>query len=100
MRIFGEHADVDRPSFLCLTKHPCVCRIFDEPAAALDAHAQQAIFRNIEELRGKQSIVHVTHHIRSAISADLVLCLKNGELVEQGVSISLFVRRPVQATSS
>ncbi|KAK9894874.1 P-loop containing nucleoside triphosphate hydrolase protein [Cystobasidium minutum MCA 4210] len=64
-------------------------RIFDEPAAALDAHAQQAIFRNIEELRGKQSIVHVTHHIRSAISADLVLCLKNGELVEQGTHYDL-----------
>lgn len=59
--------------------------IFDEPAAALDALAQTAIFCNIEEMRGKQSIVHVTHHIRSAISADLILCLNDGELVEQGV---------------
>lgn len=61
--------------------------MFDEPAAALDALAQQTIFQNIDDLRGKQSIVHVTHHIRSAVRADLVLCLKNGELVEQGVSI-------------
>lgn len=64
-----------------------VIRVFDEPAAALDALAQQAIFQNIDDLRGKQSIVHVTHHIRSAVTADLVLCLKNGELVEQGVSV-------------
>jgi energy-coupling factor transporter ATP-binding protein EcfA2 len=73
-------------------------RIFDEPAAALDALAQQAVFRNIEELRGRQSIVHVTHHIRSAIPADLVLCLKNGELVEQGVSANFLFEPRVRLT--
>jgi ATP-binding cassette subfamily B protein len=69
-------------NFRCFLKF----RIFDEPAAALDALAQKAIFQNIEELRGRQTIVHITHHLRSSISADLVLCLKDGELVEQGVS--------------
>lgn len=61
-------------------------RIFDEPAAALDALAAETIFRNIEELRGKQTILHVTHQLRSAVSADLILCLQNGRIVEQGVS--------------
>lgn len=59
-------------------------RIFDEPAAALDPVAAETVFSNIDSLRGHQTIVHITHNIRSTMSADLILCLNNGEIVEQG----------------
>ena len=61
-------------------------RIYDEPAAPADPITAQAIFERIESMRGKQTVILITHHIRAAMKADLVLCLKKGELIEQGVS--------------
>ena len=66
--------------------------VFDDPAAPLDALAAEVIFRNIEEMRGKKTVLHITHHLRSVIGADQILCFDQGALVESGTHQELMDR--------
>ncbi|MBO4979642.1 MAG: ABC transporter ATP-binding protein, partial [Clostridia bacterium] len=58
--------------------------ILDEPTASLDALAEQEIYRQFDELRRDKTTIFVSHRLSSATSADKIIVLDGGVLVEEG----------------
>jgi len=58
--------------------------ILDEPTASLDAIAEQQIFRQFEELTQGKTSIFVSHRLSSATTADKIIVLENGQVVEEG----------------
>lgn len=63
--------------------------ILDEPTASLDAIAEQQIFSQFDELRKGKTTIFVSHRLSSATTADVILVIENGEIVEMGNHSSL-----------
>ncbi|MBO7303729.1 MAG: ABC transporter ATP-binding protein [Clostridia bacterium] len=58
--------------------------ILDEPTAALDALAEQAIFNQFARLAEGKISIFVSHRLSSAVTADKIVVLKGGKIVELG----------------
>ena len=58
--------------------------ILDEPTASLDALAEQQIFNQFEELTKGKTSIFVSHRLSSATTADKIIVLENGQVVEEG----------------
>ena len=58
--------------------------ILDEPTASLDPMAEQEIFNRFDELRRDKTSIFVSHRLSSATTADKILVLEYGELIESG----------------
>jgi len=67
--------------------------LMDEPCSALDAEGTAAIERLMDGLRGRFTIVIVTHNMAQArrISDECIFMLM-GELIEHGPTVDLFLR--------
>ncbi len=63
--------------------------ILDEPTASLDAIAEQEIYRQFDELRRDRTTIFVSHRLSSATTADKIVVLQNGEVVETGTHTEL-----------
>lgn len=63
--------------------------ILDEPLVGLDAEAAAEIVAAIERLRATRTVLLVTHDIALARTADQVVVLRDGRVVEQGAHASL-----------
>lgn len=59
--------------------------IFDEPSSALDAEAEDQIFRNFEEIADQKTGIMISHRISSAKIANKIIVLDEGKIVEQGM---------------
>ena len=58
--------------------------VLDEPTAALDPKAEAEVYRRFGEMtRGKASVM-ISHRLGSARTADRILVLKGGRLIEEG----------------
>ena len=67
--------------------------VMDEPTAALDAVAEQEIFKKFEELsKGKLSIF-ISHRLSSATAADNIVVLENGKICEAGSHTELMEKK-------
>ncbi|WP_406002770.1 ABC transporter ATP-binding protein [Streptomyces sp. NBC_00829] len=58
--------------------------IADEPTAALDARAEQAVYENIRRLAAGRTVVLITHRLASVRDCDRIVVLHQGEVVQQG----------------
>lgn len=58
--------------------------ILDEPTASLDPIAEQEIFNQFDELRGGKTSIFVSHRLSSATTADKIIVLKDGTVIEEG----------------
>lgn len=58
--------------------------VLDEPTASLDAEAEAALFETIQGLRSGRTVVLISHRFSTVRSADRILVLHEGHLVEQG----------------
>ncbi len=58
--------------------------ILDEPTASLDAMAEQQIFNQFEDLTKGKTSIFVSHRLSSATTADKIIVLENGQVVEEG----------------
>ena len=58
--------------------------ILDEPTASLDAIAEQEIYNQFDELRKGRTGIFVSHRLSSATTADRVIVLAEGQVVEEG----------------
>lgn len=58
--------------------------ILDEPTASLDAIAEQEIFRQFDNLRKDKTTIFVSHRLSSATTADKIIVLEDGEIIETG----------------
>lgn len=63
--------------------------ILDEPTASLDALAEREIYREFDELRVGKTTLFVSHRLSSATTADKILVLEYGRLVEEGTHRTL-----------
>jgi ABC-type multidrug transport system fused ATPase/permease subunit len=58
--------------------------ILDEPTAALDAETELKVIRNLTEWGKGRVILVITHRLSTIRSADQIICLRDGKVVEAG----------------
>ena len=56
--------------------------ILDEATRSLDSVSENEIESNIEEMKGKITMVIIAHRLSTIKSADQILVLSEGEIVE------------------
>ncbi|KAG6332766.1 hypothetical protein ID866_6322 [Astraeus odoratus] len=68
-----------------LLKDPPIL-FFDEATSALDAQTESEIMRSINNtlLDSARTSIFVAHRLRTIVEADLIIVLKDGQVVEQG----------------
>lgn len=64
------------------TKKPFV--ILDEPSSALDPIAEYKMFENMIRATEGRSVIFISHRLSSAVLADRVILMENGEIAEIG----------------
>jgi phosphate transport system ATP-binding protein len=73
--------------------------LMDEPCSALDAEGTAAIERLMDSLRGRYTIVIVTHNMAQARrTSDECIFMLLGEVVEQGPTLDVFLKPKRQET--
>ncbi len=66
--------------------------LFDDCLSAVDSETEELILSNLEkEMKGKSAII-ISHRISSIKNADLIIYLKDGEIVEQGNHTELLAK--------
>ena len=58
--------------------------ILDEATSALDSETERSIQENIDNLRGKYTIIIVAHRLSTVKKADKILVLNAGNIISQG----------------
>ena len=58
--------------------------IFDEPSAALDAEAEDRIFKNFDSVSNGKTGIMISHRISSARMSNKIIVLDGGKITEQG----------------
>jgi ABC-type bacteriocin/lantibiotic exporter with double-glycine peptidase domain len=84
---YGQSLSVGQFQRLCLARvlyHDPDVILLDEPTASLDQINQRLIISTLSELRGKKTVILVTHHIPSAARADRLILLERGRLADAG----------------
>jgi ATP-binding cassette subfamily B protein len=66
--------------------------ILDEPSASLDPQAEADLFDLLHGLRADRIVIFVSHRFATVRSADLVLVLDQGDVVEAGTHDELMER--------
>jgi ATP-binding cassette subfamily B protein len=79
-----------------LVRRPAVL-VLDEATSALDPETEAGIVATLKELRGRQTLVSVTHRLATARDADLIVVMAGGRLMEQGGHEALLARKGVYA---
>lgn len=63
---------------------PAALLVLDEPAAALDARAEAAVYARFAELAAGRTVLLISHRLGSCRLAGRILVLHDGALVEDG----------------
>jgi len=58
--------------------------ILDEPSSALDPVSEYEMFNNMMKVCKDKTVIFISHRLSSAIMADKIYLLENGEIIEQG----------------
>ncbi|MFF7413232.1 ABC transporter ATP-binding protein [Streptomyces lydicus] len=58
--------------------------VMDEPTAALDARSEHGVFAGLRDLAQTRGILLITHRLTNVASADRIIVLDHGQIVEQG----------------
>jgi ABC-type multidrug transport system fused ATPase/permease subunit len=67
--------------------------ILDEPTAALDGHSEALVRNTLERLKGVKTVLVIAHRLSTIESADRILVLESGRIVEQGSHSNLMLER-------
>lgn len=67
--------------------------LLDDPTAAVDARTEQEILRDLAEVTAGRTTFLVAHRLSTLQSADIVVVLEEGRVVEIGSPENLLVRR-------
>lgn len=70
--------------------------VLDEATSALDSGSETLVLRALEKLRGRMTILAVTHRDQTRRAADLVLELKDGQVVAGGRSPAAHASSPAE----
>lgn len=66
-----------------LLKNPRIL-ILDEATSALDTHSERSIQKAISNLQQNRTVIAIAHRLSTVLTADLILVLDKGEIVERG----------------
>lgn len=58
--------------------------LFDEATSALDINAERSIYQSVLGLRGKKTIVVITHRLDTIIEADQIFLVDDGNVIASG----------------
>ena len=58
--------------------------ILDDSLSAVDAKTEYAIIDNLKETRKDKTTIITAHRLSAVVHADLILVLKNGQIIERG----------------
>ena len=58
--------------------------VLDEPTSAVDGHTEKLIRQTLSELRGRVTVVIISHRIETTAQCDLLLVLANGKIADFG----------------
>ena len=67
--------------------------ILDEPTASLDPMAEQEIFNQFDRLREDKTTLFVSHRLSSATTANKIIVLENGKIIETGDHHELMAKK-------
>jgi ATP-binding cassette subfamily B protein len=73
-----------------LTEAPFL--ILDEPTSALDPAHEQHLVATLSALKGRRTIVLVTHRLESVVDCDQILVMEGGTIAERGTHRELVAR--------
>jgi subfamily B ATP-binding cassette protein MsbA len=65
-----------------LTESPIL--LLDEPTSGLDRHHEIRFLKTLEKLKGRYTIILVTHSLSAAAHCDRILFLEDGRITEEG----------------
>ena len=63
--------------------------LFDDATSAIDAATENRIHQALARSTKRKTILSVTHRVQSVLTADLILVMKNGSLVQLGTHQTL-----------
>lgn len=66
--------------------------ILDEPTSGLDAESERLVFEGLSRLRAGRTTFVIAHNLATVRSADTILVLDRGRIVEQGTHDALLAR--------
>lgn len=66
--------------------------VLDEPTAALDPDAEHGIVEHVEQIRGHQAVLLISHRFGSVRIADRIVVLERGKVIEEGNHESLMAK--------
>ncbi|MCM1984469.1 ABC transporter ATP-binding protein [Lyngbya confervoides] len=72
--------------------------ILDEPTSGLDNVSEQRILQALDQLSRNRTTFLITHDLHLAISADQILYLDQGQIIEQGTHAELLQKNGSYAT--
>ena len=58
--------------------------LLDDTLSAVDADTEQRILASLEQLRGQQTLVVISHRVSSVRSCDEIVVLEEGGVVQRG----------------
>ena len=58
--------------------------VLDEPSSALDPIAEHKMFENMIKATEGRSVIFISHRLSSAVLADRVYMMEDGEIIEEG----------------
>jgi ABC-type multidrug transport system fused ATPase/permease subunit len=68
--------------------------VVDEPSAAMDPAGEFELFKHLREARQGKTMIFITHRFGHLTKyADVIFCMKDGELVERGTHTELVARK-------
>lgn len=66
--------------------------VLDEPSSALDPIAEHQMFENMIRATDGRSVIFISHRLSSAVLADRVYMMEDGEIIESGTHAELMER--------
>ncbi len=72
--------------------------VLDEPTAALDAMSEMLINKSLKEISKKSAVLVASHRLSTVKSADCIIVLEGGKVVEQGTFAELTLKRGAFST--
>lgn len=63
--------------------------IMDEATSALDAISEQRVMNSLRNPRRRRTALVIAHRLNTVVSADRIVCMENGSIVESGTHAEL-----------